>query len=344
MSGADFERLVIDAYAAAADSDHWPAFLAHMRASFGADSATLQIHDLENLAGAIALSSGTDSATEHAYNSYYAALNPWVTSAGAALRPGRVLTSEMVLTPDALERTEFYADFLRPAGLRHSVAAVVQRSDSTIAFFALQLSRKRGALADEDIERVERLMPHLTRAVELHRRVGALREQHRALRDTLDLTPWAVLLVDRRWRIVFANRRAAAIERATLARVLLAAQSGGGAVLREEAPPLAVTVAPLAEANPFDAVDAATRIVVVVDPAHERGLPESWLREAFGLTPAEARLAMALARGASLDEIAGSTNVRVATLRAHLKRVFSKTGTRRQSELVRLVLLGAGPG
>jgi len=58
------------------------------------------------------------------------------------------------------------------------------------------------------------------------------------------------------------------------------------------------------------------------------------------LTPAEARLAAALATGATLEQIAAAHRVTEATLRSQLRSIFSKTGTSRQAELVRLALRG----
>ena len=60
----------------------------------------------------------------------------------------------------------------------------------------------------------------------------------------------------------------------------------------------------------------------------------------YRLTPAEAKLAKALAAGQSLSEAAEELSVGQSTLRSHLKSIFVKTQTKRQSELVRLFMLG----
>jgi DNA-binding CsgD family transcriptional regulator len=91
--------------------------------------------------------------------------------------------------------------------------------------------------------------------------------------------------------------------------------------------------------------DARTSAFVlwIVDPAREHSTPEHWLRKAYGLTEAEARLAVTLANGHSLEEISSSTATRVSTLKTHLKRLMSKTNTRRQAEVTRLVFGASGP-
>lgn len=62
------------------------------------------------------------------------------------------------------------------------------------------------------------------------------------------------------------------------------------------------------------------------------------LRERLGLTPAEARVALLLARGLSVKDIASACQVSIHTVRVQLYRCFSKTQTHRQAELVSLVL------
>ena len=54
------------------------------------------------------------------------------------------------------------------------------------------------------------------------------------------------------------------------------------------------------------------------------------------MTVAEARLAARLACGEALETIADDLKITKETARFHLKRVFAKTGVRRQAELVAL--------
>jgi DNA-binding CsgD family transcriptional regulator len=62
------------------------------------------------------------------------------------------------------------------------------------------------------------------------------------------------------------------------------------------------------------------------------------IRGLFGLTRAEASIAAELANGKSLYEIADLLEISRHTARNHLKRIFEKTGARRQADVVRLVL------
>jgi len=62
------------------------------------------------------------------------------------------------------------------------------------------------------------------------------------------------------------------------------------------------------------------------------------LRALYGLTPAESRLAVALARGKELKEACDECSITYTAGRAHLRSIFTKAGVRRQAELVSLLL------
>jgi DNA-binding CsgD family transcriptional regulator len=77
------------------------------------------------------------------------------------------------------------------------------------------------------------------------------------------------------------------------------------------------------------------------DPDRLPALASGPLRNFYGLTAAEAAVAQHVVRGEGLREVATRLGLTVATVKTHLQHVFDKTGTRRQAELVRL-LLGGG--
>jgi DNA-binding CsgD family transcriptional regulator len=63
------------------------------------------------------------------------------------------------------------------------------------------------------------------------------------------------------------------------------------------------------------------------------------LRGRLGLTPRQAQLTARLAEGATLSQASMALGVTVNTSRWHLREIFEKTNTHRQTDLVRLVLL-----
>jgi DNA-binding CsgD family transcriptional regulator len=81
-------------------------------------------------------------------------------------------------------------------------------------------------------------------------------------------------------------------------------------------------------------------LLVVQDPCAGVLCHERALRELYGFTKAEALVAEQIVRGKTVKEAGTGLGISTHTVRAHLKKLFTKTGTTRQAEL--LLLLGAG--
>ncbi len=81
-----------------------------------------------------------------------------------------------------------------------------------------------------------------------------------------------------------------------------------------------------------------TVVVYVRDAVGKSLVSNALTAQLYNLTPAETGLALELANGLSLEEASERLNIRRNTARAHLRSIFSKTGVRRQTELVRIML------
>ena len=102
-----------------------------------------------------------------------------------------------------------------------------------------------------------------------------------------------------------------------------------------------VDVIPVARDSADDAGAPAAAVTVLVTDGEQAGAPSAdALRCYYGLTPAEAELTSLLVEGLPLERAAARRGVSRNTARGQLKRIFSKTRTNRQAELVGLVLNG----
>jgi DNA-binding CsgD family transcriptional regulator len=81
--------------------------------------------------------------------------------------------------------------------------------------------------------------------------------------------------------------------------------------------------------------------VMLIDPAQRVQLPEPLLAELFGFTPTEASIAMRLADGQRKEDIAEQMEISTTTVAFHLRNLFQKTDTRRQAELIAVILAGS---
>jgi DNA-binding CsgD family transcriptional regulator len=338
-----FNRFVDLAYEAGAEAEHWPTFLAEFAEALGDRTGSLSHHDLAKHQGGMAFGFRTDPAWERSYAETYAPLNPWTSRGADQMQTGSVLMSHSVISDRELKRSEFFHGFLREQDVLYSLAAVIERSEGSVTFMTVQRSERRGAFGDAEIDFVTPLMPHLRRAFELHRRLGAARVRSEAFADVAERMHGAVFFVDRRGAVVFANAAATRLGRLLTERVLAVSEQGDGVVRRADGFPLFVRVVPLRAPGTMLGAAPAVRAIFVVDPAQRRLPTADVLREMYGLTAAEATAALALARGATLREIAVELRRGIETVRVHVKRAFEKTGARRQSELVALVRSLAPP-
>ena len=176
----------------------------------------------------------------------------------------------------------------------------------------------------------------------------------------------AIMIVDEELCVMFANGAARRLladdDRLRLERSMLV---GGGALLlqpliasalgaaelaetqrptvelpRGSRPPLHVRVVPLQPQS--NAVGengkCGVAMLIVCDPERDAARDRERLRGRFGLTAAEAEFALEIVKGDGRQAAATRRGIAASTARSHLSAIFEKTGTRRQAELVRLLL------
>jgi DNA-binding CsgD family transcriptional regulator len=104
-------------------------------------------------------------------------------------------------------------------------------------------------------------------------------------------------------------------------------------------PALISTVMPLGVENSERFLMPAAQAIMFVKQSDEKPrLDLGKLAKIFGLSPRQAALTGLLAQGATLADAAAALGIAFETARWHLRTTFDRTGTRRQVDLVRLVL------
>jgi DNA-binding CsgD family transcriptional regulator len=132
---------------------------------------------------------------------------------------------------------------------------------------------------------------------------------------------------------------------AALASVIKAQQAGETSVVKAlrvprpgGRPALGLVIRPVPVSEWGEGQAGPSAAVFISDPDQRESASQQTLGELFSLTPAEARVAILLARGLSLAEVSKAQNTSPHTVRAQLKSIFAKTGVSRQAELVRMIL------
>lgn len=102
--------------------------------------------------------------------------------------------------------------------------------------------------------------------------------------------------------------------------------------------PLSITVIPARSPGISLFQSEPSVLICAIDPGANVVVPEQRLRDLFGLSRVEARLALQLLNGHDAKTAAKGLGLSYNTVRAHLVRMMAKTGTNRQAELIRIMM------
>jgi len=354
--------LVDDIYGCVLDGPRWAAVLERVGGVLRACNGQIVSAGEQGLAFAYAW--GTSAEVRERYNRAYRMIDP-MTTLHWHCEVGVPVTTDQFIPRRELEATRFHREFLQPLGWHDFVITVLQKSAEAATMIGFTRGAGEPPFGPDDIRLMQRLAPHFRRAALLH----GLLEGARGTADTLtalfEAVAAPIFLLDAGGRCVGTNPAA----RQLLARpgsIVLrdgALDSPTGQLAAHIRRALAPLPTPPAEPRdedlafgfedaearrhvaqilplrrPAAAPDRAVAAMLVQEVGALRPLPGAALVELYGLTPAETRLLQLLAQGRSLEDSANLLGIAITTARTHLRRLFAKTDTRRQTQLVRLVL------
>jgi DNA-binding CsgD family transcriptional regulator len=363
-------EIVASIYEAALEPTQWEGVLAAVQDSLQADSSALYLTDLQALEASFEVSRGLDRVRLQDYFRYYFQVDPCF-SYRMSHPVGTVAASHQIMPDPEFARTEFYQDFMRHLGRFYTVGGMLAREPSRVAVFSVHRSRSRGPFEERAQARMRALFPHVQRAFQIGRQLAGSEAERHAMLALLERIPTGVLLLDERRRVAFLNRRAEAILAAGDGLIMTA--QGLQAVQPELQAALAELIQGAVETGAGRGTHAggalslhaaggreSYQVLVTplrterlrVDVGRERicaalflhlrdsqpALSEEVLRDLFGFTSAEARVAVALALGRSPEEIATQAATSRYTVRAQLSAIYQKLGVHRQAEAVQRLL------
>lgn len=358
------DRLVESLYESVLDPALWPQTLSEFARRFGATGGQFFVWDESRDRGPFIAFGGLPMDAVEDYEAYYASIDP---RRQQALRApvGDWMLCHRQFDEHFVARSEFYQDFLLPGGTRFAAATRLIEGNEKSALIGLV--RPLGALPfdEEDLRRLTALTPHLQRVARLHLKLAAESEKAGLLESLVGALADALLTATADGKVRYCNAAAEARFRlphfplaikdgvlvakdqnaAALLRLrLIEATQGAGGAMRLAFPgsPLEVvhlTLCPLSmRLNAMRHESEPQALILMTDPS-KPGLPSAeTLQLLFGLTSAEAKLALALAAGKSLEEHAVEARIAMSTVRTQLSNILGKTGARRQGEVVSRVL------
>ena len=376
MSEAEeLSRVVGDIYDASLDPALWPAGIESICRYIGAASAGLHSQDAISRATDALFWWGRESSAPHYFEAYvekYGKINP--------IFPGVIFfdIEQPVAVPDVISceefvRTRFFREWLAPQNLTDGLFSNLEKGVTSCAVFTAMRHAEQGPVDDRMRRRFELITPHVRRSMLIGKVIDLHRVEAAALADTLDGLASGMFIVDSTGRIIHANVAAhSLIAEATVLRasngrlsgveakdsrslleVFAAAQAGDAAVGKGGiAVPLTARTGERYVAHVLPLTSGARRkagvcysaaaAMFVRKAALDLPSPPEAVANEFKLTSAEVRVLFGIVQIGGVPEVAPVLGVSDQTVKSHLHRIYEKTGTKRQADLVKLVASYAG--
>jgi DNA-binding CsgD family transcriptional regulator len=355
-----FSRLVAGIYSAAVAPGQWQGAIHDVQVVLGGKACGLLTRN-----GAIwSFEDATLPADSlESYQQHYGKLD-YAMTAVAAGPTGVVRTGREVIVPN--RNWEFYTGWMRPNEIEDALFVRLTEGPDPVCFSvgATQVDFD----TPDRLQLMRGLVPHLQQAIRTQNTMTALDDKTRDLTAALEMVGRGVIIVGSNGQVRSVNTAAETIIRASdglsheygrivarsrdtqheLQRALDGAlrddQSTGrrGHTMICPRPsakrPYVIHVLPL-HAGATDVIPRSpAALILIADPEREPESVPAMLWRLYGLTTAEAEVALRLLRGQRAKQIAEELAVSYHTVRSHLQHVFDKTQTHRQGELIRLLL------
>jgi len=365
-----FETFLDDIYAAAEDPGHWATVLSTLTDHLSGSGGGLHAGNVDGTGFSFGATCRVDPECLVEYSQYYYSVNP-LNSALARVPVGQAVPDQRLVAPRDMERTEFLNDHGRRFDYAGSITLVLARDSQHEACLGVLRNFRSDVFSDEQVSFVQRLGPHIRRAIDLNRRLAGMQNDRAPLETALGSLETAILVVDRVGVICYCNaagekllekRDGLKVSRGRLYAANASAQNALAGLMRTalaekgarggsipvprqySTRPLLVKVMPIAQRSEFwlsKTMPCAILFISDPDPLAVKVADEGM--DAYGLTPSERGLLNELIAGRSLREAADILQITRATSRNRLARIMNKTHTHRQSELIQLVLRSSIP-
>jgi PAS domain-containing protein len=365
-ASAELEQKIIDAiYRGACEPAELERAMELIAELF--DSSGALLGELDQAEPDAQLALGVRSIDQPFFADYapYAKLDP-APRAFAALTVGNVTTTDRMFSQELLRTNIFLNEFLRPHGVEASLGGPLLSGAGRFAIIAIHQGRSRSGFDNEDIARLERLTPHLTRALQIRRLFLQSELRGQALETIVNRNAAGMIglsgegpalfvndaartvagardgiSLDRDGRLVVADRTAAKCLATLEADV---ARGGAGGVVRIRRPsggsPYVVLVSPLWTTNEAAFPRARSSVLFVIhDPSRRITSAVQRIAHLLNVPLGAAKIVDAILQGIELKEYADREAISINTVKFHLKTAFDRTGTRSQADLVRRALL-----
>ena len=279
----------------------------------------------------------------------------------------RVVHSNDMFTAEELKVSPAYNEALLKGHYQNSLMVRMDGEDGSHMGWNLGDPASPEGWGSSRVTMVKRLVPHVQQFVRVRQALVRAGAGDTTVTALLDNSRVGVVHLDQRGRVLAANDRARGILKAgdgllekdgalgvsapedqlRLDRLLACALPatgdpaiGGSMPLRRQHAllPLVVHVKPVPVPQPSYGAQYVAALALIYEPGYPQRIEPALVAATLGLTSGESQVAVWLAEGKSVAEMAKATGHTRGAIYWHLKQIYQKLQISRQAELVRLVL------
>ena len=366
----EYDRLVGSIYDCAANPELWPDTMGLVRDAVGGAYALTGFVDMTEVAsGRPPLVKRVTSTWDEKWLQKLDKLTGKLPN-GGGLQGADVDRSwtQLTTTSEAeFQKTEFYTDWVKPQGLRDTINTPYLMRSTLVGMVSIPCYATREPYNAEECALIERITPHVRRAMLINELADKGNLALTLYRQVLDQLSVAVFVVGLGRRIVFTNARGDtmlsdgnhvrsvagaltaqriigapsalddAIDRAAAGDTAIGISGIGVPLVGTNGERSAAYVLPIAGKDIRGDMGKGHCAVFISQRGEQQPMAVEILRTVFDLSPAEARISTLIAKGDGPASISKSLGITINTVRSHLSRAFSKTGTSDQTALGALV-------
>lgn len=365
----DFDDWVLQLYQSVNRPETFREYLAHLGARLGGHIVALHAEDLVHHQGTIALTAGVHE-EEHAFlqSQYvdYADQNIWMQRGAAPLMKNGYVDSATVCEHREIARTDYFRRLLAPVDIDHSMGILLSTPlEGGQAILTINRSGVRRPFKPEHHALVARLRPHLSVAFQMSRRSGWHERPSSIELTALARWPDPIFILAPDLKVLWKNLPAELMLDEVVAPFSVRDKRLAlfSPLDQSRIQPLVRAIATLGQrvermvlsrrsgmknwvislmdypASAFNRNQSSAGAALLIFRSEASVVPDahSRLSSMLKLTVAEAKLALALRIERDLQAAAVQVEVSWHTARTQIKSVMQKTGTHKQTELLRLI-------
>lgn len=349
------DRGIAALYSAAASEEPWIDAAGHLSRVVKAAGGTIVVYNRTNARKWVMCESTIGPEFRDQYFSGFIDDSP---THGLLRRSpvGTIANVDDLLSEASFRDTRMYRGFLKPFGLGRIMSAHVSKNDDEMVAAAFYRSASQAPFDNADMTAFRMLMKHIDKAVRLGKQMAASTSFNDLSLAALDQTGTGILFVDRSARVVGKNALGDMLLRSRAFTVHNDTVRGGSlsetAALHRAIVGVIIDELSIGKTIAITKPDGTVMLVQVIaapgngermaalvirDPSHKRSSPWATIKEIYGLTPTELKVAQAMAElDMSQERIAETLGISFNTLKTHRLRIYNKLGIETQVALVRI--------